>query len=109
MNQLSDDRVAALASAYASGMSLRKAATVCGVTRETVLRYYREFEGAPALTPQAAAPKPPSGRRDRLLELARDILSPDIVERIDENLRELALEHEELLLARRVAERMHGP
>lgn len=60
MNQLSDDRVAALASAYASGMSLRKAATVCGVNRETVLRYYREFEGAPATTPQAqSAPQPP--------------------------------------------------
>ncbi len=43
MNQISGEQIVALRSAFAEGLSLRKAAAKCDVNRETVLRYYAQF------------------------------------------------------------------
>jgi AcrR family transcriptional regulator len=107
MNQLPDEKIAALASAFADRLSLRRAAAACGVNRDTVLRYFRHFNNDESLP--AALPLNENGKtEDHFVALARDILSPDIVSRIDARIRELTAQYEELKFARRVAERMHG-
>ena len=46
MNTLHKNRVAALREAYDAGLSLRSAASKCGVMKGTVERYYRRWKSA---------------------------------------------------------------
>lgn len=106
MNQISDDKITALASAFADRMTVRKTAAACDVSRDTVLRYFRHFNGDEPMR-VAAPPREHSEPVDYFAMLARDILSPDIVSRIDARLRELEEQHEALKLIQRVAARIH--
>ena len=103
MNILPDEKIELLAEAFEERRSLRVAARRCGVNRETALRYFRHFESGGALDTDAG-PIP----IDPVIAIAGNIGRPEVVSQIDNYLRQLAVELEDLYFLRRCAIRRHG-
>jgi len=97
MNILPPEKVQEMRAAFDRGAGTRAAARECGVNRETVARYFTQWRHAK-----------PESWTDFLVSVAGRLSDPGVIKVIDDEIRRIDAEIEEIRTLRKMAVRRHG-